>query len=395
VIAEIPWGCWWASPFARWQGPFAALHPLKLAAEVAKAALAARAVAPEMLEAGVLGFTVPQPGGFYGLPWVAGLMGAAHLAGPTVSQACATSARAVALAAGEVADGAAAVLVLTADRVSNGPLLAWPRPGAPGGAPETESFVLDNFARDPLTGLAMVATAEKVALKHGFGRDAQDDLVLMRAHAYAAARAGGFHARFMPLPFAVPDPAFRRTVETLGGDWGVQPVDEGKLRALKPVVEGGTVTHGGQTHPADGNAGLILAAADRARALRRAARAVRLLGVGQARAAPAYMPEAPVPAAARALAAAGLAIGAIDLVTTHNPFAVNDLLFARETGFPLDRMNRHGCSLVWGHPQGPTGLRALIELLEGLGERGGGRGLFTGCAAGDTAMALVVEVTDG
>jgi acetyl-CoA acetyltransferase len=57
-------------------------------------------------------------------------------------------------------------------------------------------------------------------------------------------------------------------------------------------------------------------------------------------------------------------------------------------------MNAFGCSLVWGHPQAPTGLRAIIELIETLEMRGGGLGLFTGCAAGDTAMALVLRVSD-
>ncbi len=67
----------------------------------------------------------------------------------------------------------------------------------------------------------------------------------------------------------------------------------------------------------------------------------------------------------------------------------------RETGFPIERMNNYGCSLVWGHPQGPTGLRAIIELIEELAMRGGGVGLFHGCAAGDTAMAVVLEVGAG
>ena len=80
---------------------------------------------------------------------------------------------------------------------------------------------------------------------------------------------------------------------------------------------------------------------------------------------------------------------------SHNPFAVNDIVFARETGFDVMAMNNYGCSLVWGHPQGPTGLRAIIELVEELVMRGGGRGLFHGCAAGDSAMAVVLEVTSG
>jgi hypothetical protein len=49
-------------------------------------------------------------------------------------------------------------------------------------------------------------------------------------------------------------------------------------------------------------------------------------------------------------------------------------------------------SLVYGHPQAPTGARALVELVETLRERGGGIGLFTGCAAGDTAAAIVLRV---
>jgi acetyl-CoA acetyltransferase len=57
-------------------------------------------------------------------------------------------------------------------------------------------------------------------------------------------------------------------------------------------------------------------------------------------------------------------------------------------------MNNFGCSLVWGHPQAPMGTRAIIELIEELAGRGGGRGLFAGCAAGDTAMAAVIEVGD-
>jgi acetyl-CoA acetyltransferase len=394
--AHIPFGCWWSTPFARWQGPFAGLHGVRFAAHVARAALAARAIDPALIDFGVLGTTVPQKGVFYGLPWAAALAGAPHLAGPTLMQACATSARCLAVAADEVAAARATVaLVLAADRVSNGPLLAWPVPSAPGGALETESFVHDNFARDPWAGVAMVETAENVARKWGFDRARQDDLVLARAAAYADARAAGFHARFMDLPFAVPDPGFRTQAMSLDGDWGIQPIDEAKLRGLKPVIEGGTVTHGGQTHPADGSAGLLVTDAASASRLRRAPVDVRILGVGQARVEKAFMPAAPVPASRAALDAAGLAIADIDLVTSHNPFAVNDLVFAAETGFALGQMNCHGCSLIWGHPQGPTGLRGLIELVEGLAMRGGGRGLFQGCAAGDSAIAVVVAVDDG
>lgn len=104
------------------------------------------------------------------------------------------------------------------------------------------------------------------------------------------------------------------------------------------------------------------------------------------------MPKAPLPAARAALDAAGLGFDAVDAVTTHNPFAVNDIYFSRHSGVSVERMNAYGSSLVYGHPQAPTGARALVELIETLRERGGGVGLFTGCAAGDTAAAIVLRV---
>jgi acetyl-CoA acetyltransferase len=59
-----------------------------------------------------------------------------------------------------------------------------------------------------------------------------------------------------------------------------------------------------------------------------------------------------------------------------------------------DVLNSYGCSLIFGHPQGPTGLRSITELIEELRLRGGGIGLFTGCAAGDTGAAVVLRVHD-
>jgi acetyl-CoA acetyltransferase len=71
---------------------------------------------------------------------------------------------------------------------------------------------------------------------------------------------------------------------------------------------------------------------------------------------------------------------------------VNDIVFARETGFPVEKMNNFGSSLIFGHPQGPTGTRLIIELIEELVIRGGGCGLYHGCAAGDVGFAVVIEV---
>jgi acetyl-CoA acetyltransferase len=161
------------------------------------------------------------------------------------------------------------------------------------------------------------------------------------------------------------------------------------------VLEGGTVTFGTQTHPADGNAGMLLTGSrDRARALApKGVVDVQLLSHGEARVKKGFMPMAVVPAAAQALDRAGIKASDLASVTSHNPFAVNDVYLARELKLDPERMNRHGCSLVWGHPQGPTGLRSIIELIEDLASAGGGYGLFTGCAAGDSAAAVVLKVS--
>jgi acetyl-CoA acetyltransferase len=256
---------------------------------------------------------------------------------------------------------------------------------------------MDNFSCDPLGGHSMLKTAENVAAKHGISTSLQHEVVLRREEQYRRSLENGsaFLKRFMTLPFDVPAPNFKKSAGTLEGDEGVSKSTAEGLAKLKPVVEGGTVTFGGQTHPADGNAAIVLTSREKARELSANPKiAVRLHGFGLARVALAYMPESTVPAAQRALDQAGRKVSQMAAIKTHNPFAVNDIFFAKETGADLMSMNNYGCSLVWGHPQAPMGTRAIIELIEELALRGGGYGLFTGCAAGDSAMAVVLEVCD-
>jgi acetyl-CoA acetyltransferase len=296
----------------------------------------------------------------------------------------------------EIASGLAqTVLAATTDRCSNGPHTYYPAPKAPGGTGVSEDVVIDSFQCDPLGGHSMLQTAENVAAKHSISTAEQHDVVLRRYAQYEDALADdhAFQKRYMDLPFAVPDPRFRKTAEEIDGDQGIFVSTAEGLAKLKPVVEGGTVTFGGQTHPADGNAAMIITRRDQARELAtdKSVR-IRILSAGQTRAALGYMPEAPYGAARAALNQADLSWKDMAAIKTHNPFAVNDIILAREAGVSLDDMNNFGCSLIWGHPQAPTGMRLIIELIEELVLRGGGRGLFTGCAAGDTAMALVLSV---
>ncbi|MDP7342880.1 MAG: thiolase family protein [Alphaproteobacteria bacterium] len=396
--AQIPYGAYWSTPFARWQGSLANLNSVELAAHVAKRELAERSIGADTFDYGVLGMTVPQHHSFYGLPWLMGMIGASDVGGPTISQACATGTRTLLAAAQEIESGLAeSALVVTCDRTSNGPHIYYPNAKAPGGTGAAEDWVWDNFSCDPLGGHAMIDTAENIAGKHQIETERQHALVLRRQAQYQDALADdrAFQKRYMTLPFEVPAPNYRKTAGAMEGDEGVVASTEDGLAKLRPVRPDGSVTFGAQTYPADGSAAIIVTTPERAQELSTDdSIEIEILGFGLARAELAYMPEATIPAARQALDQAGVAIAETDAIKLHNPFAVNDIVFAKETGADLEAMNNYGCSLIWGHPQGPTALRTIIELIEELALRGGGCGLFTGCAAGDTAMAAVLRVGD-
>jgi acetyl-CoA acetyltransferase len=389
----IPARMAWSSPFAKWQGSLAEMSSLDLAADVTSRALAARQVEPGQLAALVLGWTVPQPDIFYGAPTLAARLGAPGVTGPMISQACATSVACLAAAGAAVTAGAGAQLVVAADRTSNGPQVLYPAPSAMGGAPVATNWVLDSFARDPWAGTSMLAAGERVAAESGISRAELDELAALRSDQYAKALSDdrAFQRRYM---VEVQIPRRRKPPAVIDADEGVRPAVLGEITTLPPAAKDGLHTFATQTHPADGTAGAVVTTVAQARELARGAGVVQILAAGFARVAPSHMPQAPVPAALAALDAAGLSVGQVDAVTTHNPFAVNDIYFSRQTGFPVEKMNSYGCSLIFGHPQGPTGLRSIAELIEELRLRGGGTGLFTGCAAGDTGAALVVRVTD-
>lgn len=392
----IPYDAYWSTPFCRWQESFAHLHSMKFAAEICRGALPARRIPINVFDGLVLGMTIPQKHCFYGAPWMAALIGATGITGPAINQACATSARCLASASEEIELGNnESILVVTCDRTSNGPHIYYPNPLGTGGTGEKEDWVWDNFGYDPHAKNAMIETAENVAREAGITKEEQDEVTLLRFNQYQDALKdnSSFLNRFMVVPVDVKDNAGRKVLATVKGDEGVFPTTADALARLRPAMPGGTVTFGTQTYPADGNASIVVTTQEKAKELSRDPKIeIRVLSYAEARTKRGYMAKAVVPAAQRALTAAGIKIEDVTAIKTHNPFAVNDVYFSREMGIKLEDMNNYGCSLIWGHPQGPTGARLIIELIEELILKGGGYGLFDGCAAGDTAAAVVVKV---
>jgi acetyl-CoA acetyltransferase family protein len=391
--AFIPYKGYYSSPFARWQGSFANQHAIELGAATARAWLASRKIGPENFDYLILGATVGQPHIFYGGPWAAALLGADTIAGAWLSQACSTSTTAVFQAAMGIETGSFnCVFTLMTDRCSNGPHTVWPNPSGPGGQVVSENWVMDQFNHDPWAKNAMIQTAENVAREAGITREQCDEVAVMRYAQYldALKQDRAFQKQYM---FPVTLQKSRKETVTVEADEGIMPTTAEGLAKLKPVLPEGAHTFGSQTHPADGSCGLIVTTkVQAARMSRNPDLDARVVSYGYARAKKGFMAMAVVPAAQMALEKAGIKIADVAVIKTHNPFAANDIYMADQMGISLSAMNNYGSSLVFGHPQAPTAGRLIIEGIEELAARGGGYLLFTGCAAGDTGAALILNI---
>ena len=140
----------------------------------------------------------------------------------------------------------------------------------------------------------------------------------------------------------------------------------------------------------DGAAAMLLASDSYAKAhgLKPRARVVAIANAGDD---PTLMLNAPVPAARKVLARAGLTTDDIDLFEVNEAFAVVVEKFIRDLGLDRDRVNVNGGAIALGHPIGATGAILIGTLLDELERRDLRRGLVTMCAAGGMAPAIIIE----
>ena len=238
----------------------------------------------------------------------------------------------------------------------------------------------------------MIRTAENVSKEFGITREECDALTLRRYEQYQDALANDreFQKRYM---FPVEVQVSRKKTITVEADEGVTASTREGLAGLRPVLPEGAHTFGAQTFPADGNAGICVTTRESARELSANPELeIQLVSFGYARAKKAHMAAAVAPSAQMALDQAGIKASDLGAVKTHNPFAANDIAMAKVLGLDTHSMNNYGSSLIYGHPQGPTGARLMMEGIEELAQKGGGYLLFSGCAAGDTAASVVIKV---
>ena len=392
--AFIPYGGYYSTPFARWNGSLKAENSVVLAADTARRWFVEKQIDPTVLDFIYYGITTAQPLSFYSHVYSSAVIldRKKNIPGIQVSQVCATSCTTMGSAAADVENGAyETVYALAGDRCSSTPLLVVPSPN--NGSVVTENIVTDNFKRDPSpgAGLAMFETAEAVAKQAGITREECDDIALLRYEQYLDATANGraFQKRYM-YPVEIKE---RKQIKRIDADEGVAARTKEGLAAYKTVIEGGVLTSGSQCHPADGNCGVIVTTKENAGKLSADGTVtVQIISYGVVRAAPGRMAPALVPALTLTLKDAGIGAGELKQVKTHNPFIVNDIYLGKEMGIDQKHINNYGSPMIFGHPQAPTAGRAIIELIEALAVQGGGYGAFTGCAAGDLGASLIVKV---
>jgi acetyl-CoA acetyltransferase len=390
--ARIPYGTWGSSYFPAWQSsPLSEVNIGQFAGESAALVLGRRGVSTAELDYMVIGSTVPWHWKFWTAPLVSSCMGE-RLPGYHVEQACATGIKAITAGAAEVESGARdAVVVLTFDRTSDSPVGVFPERRAYERT-HALSDVWDNFGFDPATGNAMITTAGTAARKYKLDRREVDELTAHRYAQYFEAKESGFLERVL-VPLEILN-VQGRSMGWVDDDTGVRRVSLPALRAMRELDT--CVTSGTQTHASDGMAVLLVTSVEKARALSpRPEIDISFVAHAEVRASPSLMPEAPLLAVQKLLAQTGLRMDDMVVVKNHNPFAVNDAIFAKVMDYDWRRMNNTGCSLVWGHPQGPTLTRTTIEALEEAVDRGGGNVLVFGCAAGDVGIAAVLRVAGG
>ncbi|QYL20039.1 acetyl-CoA C-acetyltransferase [Mycolicibacterium pallens] len=106
---------------------------------------------------------------------------------------------------------------------------------------------------------------------------------------------------------------------------------------------------------------------------------------------PIIMLTAPGPAAERAMAKAGMAVGDIDLWEINEAFAAVPLKAIRDLGLDPERVNVNGGAIALGHPIGATGAMLIGTVLDELERRDLTTGLVTMCTGGGMGTATIIE----
>ncbi|MFF3728851.1 acetyl-CoA C-acetyltransferase [Streptomyces sp. NPDC002476] len=372
------------TPVGRRGGGLGGIHPADLGAHVLKALVERAGIDPAAVDDVVLGCldTVgPQAGDIARTCWLAAGL-PEEVPGVTVDRQCGSSQQAVHFAAQGVLSGTQDLVVAGGvQNMTQIPIaFASRQAAAPLGLTEGPYAGSEGWrARYGDAPVNQFHGAQLIAEKWGISRLDMEEFAL-RSHrrALRAIDEGRFARETVAVGDVTTDEGPRRdtTLE--------------KMAALKPVMEGGTITAACSSQVSDGAAAVLLAS-ERAVAehgLTPRARVHHLSVRGED---PIRMLSAPIPATARALARTGMTIDDMDLIEINEAFAPVVLAWLKETGADPDRVNVNGGAIALGHPLGATGAKLLTTLLHELERTGGRYGLQTMCEGGGQANVTIIE----
>jgi acetyl-CoA C-acetyltransferase len=294
--------------------------------------------------------------------------------GYTVNMACGSSLKAVALGAIAIASGESEfVLAGGVEVMSRAPHYAmdlrWGK--KLGDASLKDSMFVDGLS-DPLLGIGMGETAERIADKHGITRAEQDAFAVLSQKRVSEA---DFSREIIAVADVSRDehPRADTTAESLA--------------KLKPAFrKDGTVTAGNASGINDGAALVLLGSETSSKTPR--ARIVATAAVGCD---PALMGLGPVEAIRSVLVKTGWKLDKVDAIEINEAFAVQTLGCTKELGIDVARLNQRGGAIALGHPIGASGARVLVTLLHLMEDKNYRRGIASLCIGGGMGIAMAIE----
>ena len=374
------------------QGTLSGLPAHALGAALIRGILEKTGIAPAEIDEVVLGQILTAGSGQNPARQAAIAAGLPH-AVPALSlnKVCGSGLKAVHLAAQAIALGDAdLVLAGGQESMSLAPyVLPKARTGLRLGHAQLEDSLIRDGLTDAFHDYHMGITAENLAEKYAITREQQDAFAAAsQEKAIDAVATGRFRDEITPIeiPQRKGDPVVFATDEQPRAGTTVQA-----LAKLRPAFKtDGTVTAGNASTINDGAAVLLLASADRAKALGLPVlgwiRAWSSAGVD-----PAFMGLGPVPATAKVLEKTGWTLGEVDLIEANEAFAAQSLAVARELDWDPARVNVNGGAIALGHPIGASGARILVTLLHEMARRDVHKGLATLCIGGGQGVAIAIE----
>jgi acetyl-CoA acetyltransferase family protein len=365
---------------------------IDLAAHAAKAAVRRARIDPESVEHAIVGNALQtSDDALYGARHVALKAGLPQGAGAlTVNRLCGSGIQSIVSGAQMIQLGEArTVLAGGMENMSQAPhVVRGLREGQGFGAQPQLTDSLYAALRDPLCGLFMAQTAEKIAKRLSVTREEQDAFAL-RSHQLGAAavREGRFAEEIEPLEVQT-----RKGPVRVDTDDHIKPdTSLAALAKLRPAFgKEGTVTAGNASGIVDGAAALVLTSEERAKADRldvwALVRSWAAVGVD-----PSEMGIGPVPAIKACLERAKLALSSVDLLEINEAFAAQYLGVEKELGLQRDKVNVNGGAISLGHPLGATGTRLVLTLMHQLRRAQKRYGVASACIGGGQGIAILIE----